>query len=300
MSDIHHGHCPTFVVGHQRPDTDSAVSAFAYAALLNALSPEGETFEGVVLGELSAQTKWLFAEAGISLPRQVSHLHACVRDVAQREVISVGADATLGEALHLIMRHRIGVVPVLDAKRKLLGLLSDRMPMANYFYHANAEDFLGVLFSVADLERYLKLTRWHQPKTEAEGQIVLDLSRITPGALALIGDQPELLARCRDAGAAVVITCASEKNAAWKKALRECPGLGVLHYRGSLMALVTQLPMAVPAARLMQTENFPRLTPDQTIHEAQAALRQAQFALPVTAPAMVKPLSAPPESANTD
>ena len=284
MSDIHHGHRPTFVVGHQRPDTDSAVSAFAYAALLNALSPEGETFEGVVLGELSAQTKWLFAEAGISLPRQVSHLHACVRDVAQREVISVGADATLGEALHLIMRHRIGVVPVLDAKRKLLGLLSDRMPMANYFYHANAEDFLGVLFSVADLERYLKLTRWHQPKTEAEGQIVLDLSRITPGSLALIGDQPELLARCRDAGAAVVITCASEKSAAWKKALRECPGLGVLHYRGSLMALVTQLPMAVPAARLMQTENFPRLTPDQTIHEAQAALRQAQFALPVMNP----------------
>ena len=284
MNRINHGKRPTIVVGHQRPDTDSAVSAVAYAALLNALSPEGETFEGVVLGELSAQAKWLFAEAGMALPRQVSHLHARVRDVARRQVVSVGAKATLGEALHLIMRHRIGVVPVLDAKRKLLGLLSDRMPMANYFYHANAEDFLGVLFSVADLERYLKLTRWHEPRTEAEGQIVLDLSRITPGSLALIGDQPALLARCRDAGAAVVITCASKKNTAWKKALNECPGLGVLHYRGSLMALVTQLPMAVSAARLMQTENFPRLTPDQTIHEAQAALRQAQFALPVMNP----------------
>ena len=274
---------PTFVVGHQRPDTDSAVSAAVYAALLNSLSRE-ETFEGLVLGELSAQTKWLFAEAGLPLPRQVSHLHARVRDVARRDVFSLGPDAALGEALHLIMRHRIGVVPVLDGERKLRGLLSDRMPMANYFYHANAEDFLGVLFSVADLEKFLKLARWQQPKTEAEGQIVLDLSRLTPGSLALIGDQPELLARCRDAGAALVITCAAEKNAAWKKAMRACPGLGVLHYRGSLMALVTQLPMAVPAARLMQAENFPKLTPDQTIHEAQAALRQAQFALPVMNP----------------
>jgi len=274
---------PTFVVGHQRPDTDSAVSAAVYAALLNSLLRE-ETFEGLVLGELSAQTKWLFAEAGLPLPRQVSHLHARVRDVARRDVFSLGPDAALGEALHLIMRHRIGVVPVLDGERKLLGLLSDRMPMANYFYHANAEDFLGVLFSVADLEKFLKLARWQQPKTEAEGQIVLDLSRLTPGSLALIGDQPELLARCRDAGAALVITCAAEKNAAWKKAMRACPGLGVLHYRGSLMALVTQLPMAVPAARLMQAENFPKLTPDQTIHEAQAALRQAQFALPVMNP----------------
>ena len=274
---------PTFVVGHQRPDTDSAVSAAVYAVLLNSLSRE-ETFEGLVLGELSAQTKWLFAEAGLPLPRQVSHLHARVRDVARRDVFSLGPDAALGEALHLIMRHRIGVVPVLDGERKLLGLLSDRMPMANYFYHANAEDFLGVLFSVADLEKFLKLARWQQPKTEAEGQIVLDLSRLTPGSLALIGDQPELLARCRDAGAALVITCAAEKSAVWKKAMRACPGLGVLHYRGSLMALVTQLPMAVPAARLMQAENFPKLTPDQTIHEAQAALRQAQFALPVMNP----------------
>lgn len=280
MSRAHQITRPTFVVGHQRPDTDSAVSAVVYAALLNSISP-GEQFEGVVLSELSAQTKWLFAEASLPLPRQVSHLHARVRDVARRDVLSIGQDAALGEALNLILRHRIGVVPVLDDKKKLLGLLSDRMPMANYFYHANAEDFLGVLFSVADLEKFLKLTRWQKPKTEADGHIVLDLSRLSPGSLALLGDQPELLARCRDAGAAIVITCAPEKSAAWKRALRECPGLGVLHYRGSLMALVTQLPLAIPAARLMQSENFPKLTPDQTIHEAQAALRQAQFALPV-------------------
>ena len=274
---------PIFVVGHRRPDTDSAVSAVIYAALLNAITP-GEQHEGIALGDLSKQTQWLFAEAGIPLPRQVSHLHARVRDVARREVFSVGPEAALGEALELIMRRRIGVVPVLDAKRKLLGLLSDRMPMANYFYHANAEDFLGVLFSVADLERYLKLARWQKPKTEADGQIALDLSRITPGSLALLGDQPELLARCRDAGAAIVIVSAPEKTAAWKKAMRECPGLGVLQYRSSLMALVTQLPLAIPAARLMQSDDFPKLTPDQTIQEAQAALRQAQFALPVMNP----------------
>lgn len=274
---------PTFVVGHQRPDTDSAVSAAVYADLLNSLSP-GETFEGIVLGELSAQTKWLFAEAGLPLPRRVSHLHARVRDVARREVLSIDRQATLGEALDLIMRHRIGVVPVLDGNRKLLGLLSDRMPTANYFYHANAEDFLGVLFSVADLERYLKLTRWQKHQTEPSGQIVLDLSQLTPGSLALIGDQPELLARCHEAGATLVVTCGSDKSAAWKRAMRDSPGLGVLHYRGSLMSLVTQLPMAIPATRLMQTDGFPKLTPDQTLHEIQGALRQAQFALPVMNP----------------
>ena len=271
---------PTFVVGHQRPDTDSAVSAVVYADLLNALSAS-ETFEGIVLGELSGQTKWLFAEAGTPMPRQMDHLHACVRDVARCELFSVGPEAALGDALDLIMRHRIGVVPVVDEKRKLLGLLSDRMPAANYFYHANAEDFLGVLFSVADLERYFKLTCWQKPQSEAGGHIVLDMSLVTPGSLVLIGDQPGLLSRCRDAGAAAVVTCASEKNSAWEDAIRDCPGLGVFHYSGSLMALVTQLPMAIPAVRLMQLDGFPKLTPDQPLNEVQNALRQAQFALPV-------------------
>jgi manganese-dependent inorganic pyrophosphatase len=273
----------TFVVGHQRPDTDSAVSAAVYADLLNSLSQE-ETFEGIVLGELSGQTKWLFAEAGTPLPRRVNHLHACVRDVARSEVFSIGPNATLGEALDLIMRHRIGVVPVLDNKRKLLGLLSDRMPAANYFYHANAEDFLGVLFSISDLERHFKLTRWQKPRTEAGGQIVLDISCVSSGSLVLIGNQPELLAHCRDSGAAAVVTCASEKNNAWKNAMRNCPELGVFHYSGSLMALATQLPMAIPAAKLMQLDGFSKFTPDQPLHEVQGALRLAQFALPVMNP----------------
>ena len=272
------------VVGHQRPDTDSAVSATVYAALLNATAPAGEIYEGVILGEPTAQTRWLFAEAKASLPRLTAHLHPLVREVVRREVFSIGPNAALGDAQELILRHRISVVPVLDADGTLLGLLSDRMPMANYFYHANAEDFLGVLFSVADLERFLKLTRWQESKAEAEGQIVLDLGKITPGSLALIGDEPEKLGRCRDAGAALVITCAPSKTVRWKTAMLECPDIGVMRYSGSLMALVTKLPMAIPATRLMQTNGFPKLTVEQTVHEAKAALRQSQSALPVLNP----------------
>src|ERR1700744_1642925 len=47
------------------------------------------------------------------------------------------------------------------------------------------------------------------------------------------------------------------------------------------MALVTQLPMAIPAGRLMQSDHFPKFTPEQTIPEISATLRQAPFALPV-------------------
>lgn len=275
---------PVVVVGHQRPDTDSAVSASVYASLLNKISKGAETYEGVMLGLPTSQTKWLFEQAGVELPRVIDHLHQIVRDVSRKNVHSINQNATLGEALDLIMRHQISVVPVLDGDRKLIGLLSDRMPTANYFHRSNTEDFLGVLFNLADIVRYFKLARWQKPETEPIGQIQLDLSEDAKGSLVLIGNQPELLVRCRELGAACVITCASGKNESWKKAMRECPGLGVYQYSGSLMALVTQLPMAIPAAHLMQTENIISLSQDQTIHEAQAALRKTSFALPVLNP----------------
>lgn len=284
MGKSRHPLRPTLVIGHQRPDTDSAVSAVVYAALLNRLHPDRELHEGVLLGEATSQTKWLFEQAGVPLPRRIDHLHGQVRDAALTNIHSARPETPLGDALQLIMRHRISMLPVLDSNRRLLGLLSDHMPMARYFYHANAEDFLGVLFSVADVERYLRLERWQKPQTEADGQIVLEPHRFGPGTLALIGDQPELLLQCRDAGTAVVVTCAVAKTKAWKEAMRACPGLGVLHYQGSLMALVSQLSLAIPAERLMQSDGFPKLTPEQSLPDAQNALRLAQYALPVLNP----------------
>jgi manganese-dependent inorganic pyrophosphatase len=160
------------------------------------------------------------------------------------------------------------------------------MPMANYFFNANAEDFLGVLFSLSDMVRYLKLSCWQESGAAVEptGQIVLDLGQEAPGSLALIGNRPELLSRCRDCGAAAVITCASVRTPEWQEALQACPDLGVWQYSGSLMALVTQLPMAIPVHRLMQTDEVPQLAPDQTVDDARAALREARFALPVVNP----------------
>lgn len=272
---------PILVVGHQRPDTDSAVSAAVYADLLNLLNHTQGYHEGVMLGEPTAQTRWLFTEANVRLPRVISHTHLLVRDVAKQNVISINSNAALGDALELIQRHHIGMVPVLNEQKQLIGMLSDHMPMASYFYHANAEDFLGVLFSTSDIERYLKLDCWQPAESEAIGQIVLDLSRLTPGAMALLGDDPKKLLECRDAGATAAIVCTSEKNTAWDEAIRECPKLGIFQYNGSLMALVTQLPMAIPASRLMQTENLPTLEQDQTVEEAQTSLLEAQFALPV-------------------
>ena len=46
-----------------------------------------------------------------------------IQSVMKRHVVSVHEDATLEEAVALLVRHRIGLLPVVDRKGKLLGIV---------------------------------------------------------------------------------------------------------------------------------------------------------------------------------
>jgi CBS domain-containing protein len=43
-----------------------------------------------------------------------------------RPVISIGPEATVREALHLLVQHRIGSLPILDPEGKLVGIFTER------------------------------------------------------------------------------------------------------------------------------------------------------------------------------
>jgi acetoin utilization protein AcuB len=55
-----------------------------------------------------------------------------VRDIMVRDVVSVSPDTPLPEAGRLLLKHRLGCLPVIDANNVLLGILS-------------ASDFVGII-----------------------------------------------------------------------------------------------------------------------------------------------------------
>jgi CBS domain-containing protein len=58
-----------------------------------------------------------------------------VQDIMTREVLTVGADATLNEALALMWSLDVGAVPVLDPDRRCVGVVTDRdVAMALYLH----------------------------------------------------------------------------------------------------------------------------------------------------------------------
>lgn len=52
-----------------------------------------------------------------------------VQTVMKREVLSISQEATFGEALAQLVERRVGLLPVLDSERHLVGVLSLRQAM---------------------------------------------------------------------------------------------------------------------------------------------------------------------------
>ena len=70
---------PIYVTGHRNPDTDSIVSAMAYAALRNALG-DGE-FVPVRLGGVSDETQFILDRFGFEPPMWLRNIRTQVRDL---------------------------------------------------------------------------------------------------------------------------------------------------------------------------------------------------------------------------
>jgi len=48
-----------------------------------------------------------------------------VSEVMSRRLVTVGPDTTLGDAAALLLKHKIGCLPVVDDDRALIGLITE-------------------------------------------------------------------------------------------------------------------------------------------------------------------------------
>jgi len=112
----------TYVIGHKNPDADSICSALAYAAFKAA---RGETgYVAARCGNSNARIDTILARFNQSLPVYLSDVSPRVRDLMVSEVVTVAPEATCAEALELIDRHNIRLLPVITAQRHVVGTIS--------------------------------------------------------------------------------------------------------------------------------------------------------------------------------
>ncbi len=112
----------TIVIGHKNPDMDSICSAVAYAHLKQVTGTPNVI--AARAGNTNERIDFVLQKFGVEPPLFISDLSDRVSDVMEREVISVKADSTVYDAIHLLEKKRLRGLPVVDKENRFLGLLS--------------------------------------------------------------------------------------------------------------------------------------------------------------------------------
>ena len=111
------------VVGHRNPDTDSIVSALAYAYLRNQLGDR--QYQAARLGPVSDETALLLEKFSFNPPEQIFNVRTQVRDLNFDTPPSIGSGAALAHAWSIFQENReIGSLPIITEEGTLYGILS--------------------------------------------------------------------------------------------------------------------------------------------------------------------------------
>jgi len=111
-----------YITGHRNPDTDSIVSAMAYAALKNALG-EREAV-AVRLGELNNETMTVLEKFGFQPPELITTVKTQLSDVQFDRPPIIGPGVTVRTAWDIMLTHNVQMLAVADEDCKLVGVLN--------------------------------------------------------------------------------------------------------------------------------------------------------------------------------
>ncbi len=110
-----------YVIGHRNPDTDSIVSAAAYAAFKQAQGMSN--CRAARAGKPTPQAEYIFNRFGVTLPEFLSDLVPKVAHHYNGDIDTISEDTSLWEAMDRLERNRTRVLPVVDARGRYHSLL---------------------------------------------------------------------------------------------------------------------------------------------------------------------------------
>ena len=205
-----------YITGHRNPDTDSIVSAMAYAALKNALGQR--EYVAARLGQVSDETQAVLDRFGFEAPMLINNVRTQVRDLDYDTPPTLSAAATMSRAWQAMQQDRIFVLPVAKEDGTLHGMLSAG-DVANYdmksVYDPVAEH-IPVYNLLSVLEGRI-LNAGGELRDEVSGEVMIalpagreNLMFSDRNTIVVCGDQPDMIRRALDLKVNCVIVCQAE------------------------------------------------------------------------------------------
>lgn len=208
---------PIYVTGHRNPDTDSIVSAMAYAALRNALGDR--EYQAARLGHVSDETQLVLDRFGFQAPVYIRSMYTQVRDLEYDTPPILNGGVTLSRAWSVLQENRnLPALPVANADGTLFGILLPE-DIAQYdmqtISHPRLDD-VPVFHVLSVLEGKL-LNEAEDTADRISGEVTIALPQSREALLfsqqdsiVICGHQPDLIRRALEKNVNCLVLCQTE------------------------------------------------------------------------------------------
>ena len=205
---------PIYVTGHRNPDTDSIVSAMAYAQLRNALGDR--EYVAARLGRISDETQLVLNRFGFDPPVLIHNLRTQVSDLNFDTPPALNMAVTVDHAWQLLHQDENTVaLPVVEDDGKLFGMLTTNTIAAQDMRsvcHPEIED-IPVFNLVSALEGSIVLDKG-TPTNSISGRVTIALPangeealQLTRQTVLICGNQPDVILDALRANVPCLVVC---------------------------------------------------------------------------------------------
>ena len=248
---------PIYVTGHKNPDTDSIVSAIAYASLMNALGDRRYT--AARLGTVSDETLHILERFGVPAPERIYNVRTQVRDLNFDRPPVLSSAVTVRRAWEAMLKseREILSLPVAGEDGTLCGMVTTGDIAAFDLESSENPNLTEIpLFNlVSNLDGQLWDGNSAVTALSGELKIVVPQSKtdettFRKDMIVVTGNDPEVVEDALNANVACIVICGAQIDAALSE-----------HAKGTV--LITTPYDAYRAARLIiQSVPLARILPN--------------------------------------
>ena len=270
-----------YVTGHRNPDTDSIVSAMAYAALRNAVGDR--EYVAARLGHLSDETRAILARFGFEPPLLIKNMRTQVQDLDFDVPPILHQAVTVNRAWKAMEEnHNVSAIPITNDEGRLIGMLTPG-DIAEY----NMENVTNPtiqdvpIFNILGVLEAKLLNETEHMVNTISGRVVIALpGGVDPfpvkdqDTILVCGQQPDMIAKALDMGIHCVILCQAELPAD----LRRHPGdTCIISTPYDPYRTVRMIFQAIPAGCVCRQEDLQYFHLDDYIDDVREVVLQSRY-----------------------
>ena len=268
-----------YVIGHKNPDTDSVVSAMAYAALQNALGDN--RYVAARYGHLNTETAFLLNRFGFQPPVYLRTVRTQVADIDFDTPPSIGAGVPVSYAWQLLHKdnNAVSALPIIQEDGRLFGLIT-----GGGMAECDMKSVLEPVASAIPVFNLLSALEGHIINAEQDsfdeisGEVIIALpgceSQIHAGSIVLCGDQKEIADLAIDCGASCLIFCSTSLGEQYRG--RSCSTCLIVSpfeaYRASRLIF-----QSVPVGRIACTKDLQFFHLSDYLDDVRDRVTQSRF-----------------------